>query len=141
MFNNNNNNNNNKLKKNNNTDIINDNFINRIRIFLLLIFVGYFGIKIILAPFGIYPNKYNYKTLDLRGTNIDKNILYDLDVSANCKKVFFYNMSYCVLSGLFVLINTFPFTDNGAAGLVWPIPTLPFPANLTLSDAVLASVV
>ena len=34
----------------------------------------------------------------------NKNILYDLDVSANCKKVFFYNMSYCVLSGLFVLI-------------------------------------
>ena len=30
-------------------------------------------------------------------------IVYDLDVSANCKKVYFFNISYMILAGLFVL--------------------------------------
>jgi len=103
---------------------LNDTFISRIRIYLLIIFIGYFIIKIILAPFGVYSNKYNYKTIDLRGTNIDNNILYDYTPGIWNSELtdFIIVMVMSILLFLFKFNNTFPMYNNKYSNIWLWIP-------------------
>lgn len=103
---------------------LNDTFISRIRIYLLIIFIGYFIIKIILAPFGVHSNKYNYKTIDLRGTNIDNNILYDYTPGIWNSELtdFIIVMVMSILLFLFKFNNTFPMYNNKYSNIWLWIP-------------------
>ena len=69
-----NNNNNNNNNENNNTMMIGATmglFMSRIRIYLIIIIFGYFIIKLLCAPFGIYPDKYYNQTMTI--TTNDEN--------------------------------------------------------------------
>ena len=55
------NNNNNNINNNS----VNDNFIDRMRIFMTVIVISYFLIKALTAPFKILSNKYNYRSIEL----------------------------------------------------------------------------
>ena len=57
--------------------LLKNTFASRIRIFLMIIFIGYFAVKIFYAPLKIYSEKYSYKTVELKGTDISENLLHD----------------------------------------------------------------
>ena len=51
-------------------------------------------LNILICSFGIdiIQHNHNYK------------LLYDLDISISCKKIFFYNIIYTGLTGIFILM-------------------------------------
>jgi hypothetical protein len=113
-FNNTNTNNiNNNTNNTNNTIIDNTNdFTSRIRIYLLIISISYFLIKILYSPFKIYPNKYNYNKFLLKScqnTKIDKYLEnYTPDIWNSELYDLLIVITLCILLFLFKFNNVFP---------------------------------
>ena len=118
--NNNNSNNNNSINTNNynnNMKNISDNSIlSRIRIYLFIVFIAYFFIKIIYSPFKIYPNKYNYNSLILKSCdelNITKYLNnYTPEIWNTELYDFLILIILCILLFLFKSNNEFPMHNN-----------------------------
>ena len=124
--NNNNNNNNNfdNLEGMGSSALLNDSFVGRIRIFLMIIFIGYFGIKIFYAPLKIYAEKYSYKTVELKGTDISENLLHDYTPGMWNSELndFVILIILSILLFLFKFDTTFPKYNNKYTNLFLWIP-------------------
>ena len=112
MNNNNLNNNNNNNLNNSLNSIDSNNLLGRIRIYLFIVFISYFIIKILYAPFGIYPDKYNYGKYLLKSCkniNVENYIKnYTPDIWNTELFDFLILMVLCIILFLFKFNNTFP---------------------------------
>jgi|688.fasta_scaffold228767_3 hypothetical protein len=71
-YSNNNNNKTNNNNNNNNNSNISIDFVDRIRVYLIVIIFGYFIIKLIFALFGVYPDKYYNQTITLNSNSSEE---------------------------------------------------------------------
>ena len=111
-----NNKNNIKNIKNLNNLIIENNVMGKVRLYLLILTAGYFVIKIVFAPFNIFPNKYNYKSLQVKVNAADPsyNLLNDYTPGVWNSELTDYLIMIVLAILLFVfkLNNTFPLDTN-----------------------------